>query len=74
MYYPSYYDNIGGDWTMDSFDGLDEYGEPKIEFIPHPIDFSDIFDQPISIDESDIMSLPEIEKNIIDYDLNNYLM
>ena len=74
MYYPSYYNNIGGDWTMDSFEGLDDKGEPKIEFVPSPIDFSDIIDLPISINESDILNLSEIEKNALDYDLNNYLI
>ena len=75
MYYSSYYDQIGGDWTMESLpDVLDEKGEPKIEYTPQPVDFSDVLDQPISLDESDQMNMCEIQKNLIQYDLNDYLL
>ena len=75
MYYSSYYDQIGGDWTMQALpDVLDEKGEPKIEYSPRAIDFSDIFNQPISLDETDQMNMCEIQKNLIQEDLNDYLL
>ena len=55
-------------------DVLDEKGEPKIEYTPQPVDFSDVLDQPISLDESDQMNMCEIQKNLIQYDLNDYLL
>lgn len=75
MYYSSYYDQIGGDWTMQALpDVLDEKGEPKIEYSPRSIDFSDVFNQPISLDEMDQMNMCEIQKNLIQEDLNDYLL
>lgn len=75
MYYSSYYDQIGGDWTMQALpDVLDEKGEPKIEYSPRAIDFSDILSQPISLDETDQMNMCEIQKNLIQEDLNDYLL
>jgi hypothetical protein len=67
FYYSSYYDEIGGDWTMTTLDSsvIDSKGEPKISYKPESIDFSDLFSQPISLDETDTMSLPEIQENLI---------
>lgn len=76
MYYSSYYDQIGGDWTMSALDGsvVDEKGEPKIDYKPAKIDFSDIFSQPVDITEMDVMQLGEIQKNIIADDLHNFII
>lgn len=75
MYYPSYYDAIGGDWTMSALDGnvTDENGEPLIQYKPQSIDFSDIVSQPIKLDETDTLALPEIQRNLIENDLDEYL-
>lgn len=74
MYYSSYYDQLGGDWTMEAIpDVLDEKGEPKIDYTPEIVDFSDVLDQPVDLDESDQMNMCEIQKNLINYDLNDYL-
>lgn len=75
MYYSSYYDSIGGDWTMSAMDSsvVDEKGEPKIDYIPNKVDFSDIFPQPFQITELDTMSLPEIQNNLIEEDLSDYI-
>lgn len=76
MYYSSYYDQIGGDWTMCALDGgvVDEKGEPKINYTPAKIDFSDIFSQPFDITEMDTMDLCEIQNNIIEEDLHDYII
>lgn len=75
MYYSSYYDNIGGDWTMESLDGfvIDEKGEPKIDYTIKSIDFSDILEQPIELSETDIMNLSDIQKNLIEQDRKKYI-
>ena len=75
MYYSSYYDTIGGDWTMSALDGkvVDEKGEPLIQYKPQSIDFSDVFSQPIKLDERDTLALPEIQRNLIENDLDAYL-
>lgn len=75
MYYSSYYDTIGGDWTMGALDNsvVDEKGEPIIKYEPAKLDFSDIFEQPFEMTEMDQMSLAELQKNMIDEDLDNYV-
>lgn len=75
MYYSSYYDTIGGDWTMSALDGkvVDEKGEPLIQYKPQSIDFSDVVSQPIKLDERDVLALPEIQRNLIENDLDAYL-
>lgn len=75
MYYSSYYDTIGGDWTMSALDGkvVDEKGEPLIQYKPQSIDFSDVVSQPIKLDERDVLALPEIQRNLIENDLDTYL-
>ena len=75
MYYSSYYDTIGGDWTMSALDGkvVDEKGEPLIQYKPQSIDFSDVFSQPIKLDERDTLALSEIQRNLIENDLDAYL-
>lgn len=75
MYYSSYYNTIGGDWTMCTPDSskVDEKGEPLIQYKSQSIDFSDVLSQPIKLDETDFLSLSEIQRNLIEDDLDNYL-
>lgn len=75
MYYSSFYDKIGGDWTMQVLDKsvVNEQGEPKIDYVPESIDFSDIFEQPVKLDQTDQMSLSEIEFNLIHDDMDSYV-
>lgn len=75
MYYSEYYDKLGGDWTMTSLDAsvVDQNGEPKIDYKPEKVSFSDIIEQPVSLTEMDTMKLPEIEESLIDIDRRNYI-
>lgn len=73
MYYPSFYENIGGDWTTASLEGsvLDQKGEPKIEFTPEEIDFASVIYPEIKFDSADYMCLSEIDNNSILEDMYN---
>lgn len=73
MYYSSFYDEIGGDWTMSSLDNsaVDENGEPKINYTPEEIDFADIISPAVKFDQMDYMSLSEIDYNSIQDDMYN---
>lgn len=75
MYYPEYYNKIGGDWTMISLSSsvVDQNGEPKIKYKPEKIDFSDIIDQPVELTELDTMKLPEIEESLLNMDKRSYI-
>jgi hypothetical protein len=68
MYYSTYFDKIGGDWTMTAFgeDKVDTNGEPKIDYTPEKIDFSDIIAQPIELTDLDYLQLSDIENNLIE--------
>lgn len=73
MYYSSFYNKIGGDWTTTSLEGsvLDQNGEPKIEYTPEEIDFASVISPGIKFDQMDYMCLSEIDKNSIQEDMYN---
>ena len=75
MYYSTYFDKIGGDWTMTAFgeDKVDTNGEPKIDYTPEKIDFSDIVAQPIELTDLDYLQLSDIENNLIEWDMDRFV-
>lgn len=75
MYYSSFYDQIGGNWTIEALDSsvVDEKGEPKIQYTPENIDFYDIFDYSGEFTQSDYLRLSEIQNNIIQDDLDKFV-
>jgi len=60
---------------MSSLDSsvVDENGEPKIDYTPRIIDFSDVINQPVKLDQMDYISLSDITHNLIQDDMNEYL-
>lgn len=75
MYYSSYYDELGGDWTTTSLDSsvIDDNGEPRINYTPEEIDFAGVLSPEIKFDQTDYMNLAEIDYNSIKDDMYNHL-
>lgn len=75
MYYPEFYNKIGGDWTETSLGNsvTDRNGEPKIKYKPEHIDFSDILSQDVDLTELDTMRLAEIEESLLNVDQRKYI-
>jgi hypothetical protein len=75
MYYPEFYNKIGGDWTETSLNNsvVDKNGEPKIKYKPQDIDFSDVVEQNVDLTELDTMRLAEIEESLLNIDQRKYI-
>lgn len=75
MYYSTFYDKLGGDWTIASLENsvLDQNGEPKIEYTPEEIDFASVISPEVKFNQTDYMCLSEIDKNAIKEDMSNSL-
>lgn len=73
MYYSSFYNSIGGDWTVSSLDSsvVDEKGEPRINYTPEEIDFAGMLSQDVKFNQMDYMNLSEIDYNSIQEDMYN---
>ena len=71
MYYSSFYNEIGGDWTITSLDSsvVDQNGEPKIDYTPEEIDFAGILSPEVKFNQTDHMSLSEIDYNLFQDDM-----
>jgi hypothetical protein len=52
MYYSSFFNQIGGDWTMTALDNsvVDNNGEPKIDYKPEEIDFAGVISPSVKLD------------------------